>query len=134
MSICYAGKDGALSIGGTNVAMLTSWNVTQNAETLECAYMGADWKEHKAGLKSWEGSAEANFTDDDPADPQAANEIVVGTEVALIFYPLTSDTGMKFSGNAIVTSIDNSASLGDVQTASLSFVGSDALTTAITPA
>ena len=39
---CYAGKDGALSIGGTNVAMLTSWNVTQSAETLECAYMGVD--------------------------------------------------------------------------------------------
>ena len=34
---CYAGKDGALSVGGTNVAMLTAWNVTQSAETLECA-------------------------------------------------------------------------------------------------
>ena len=131
MSICYAGKDGALSVGGTNVAMLTSWNVTQNAETLECAYMGADWKEHKAGLKSWEGSAEANFADD--AETQAANEVVVGSEVALAFYPLASDTDMKFAGNAIVTSIDNSASLGDVQTVSLSFVGSDALATAITP-
>ena len=61
---CYAGKDGALSIGGTNVAMLTSWNVTQSAETLECAYMGVDWKDYKAGLRSWEGSADANFTDD----------------------------------------------------------------------
>ena len=61
---CYAGKDGALSVDGTNIASLTSWNVTQNAEVLECAAMGSTWKEHKTGLLSLEGSCEANFEDD----------------------------------------------------------------------
>ena len=126
---CYAGKDGALSIGGTNVAMLTAWNVTQSAETLECAYMGVDWKDYKAGLRSWEGSADANFTDDSAT--QAANEIVVGTEVAVVFYPVAAGT-MSFSGTAIVTSIDNNVALGDVQTVSLSLTGSGELTTDIT--
>ena len=64
MSNCYAGKDGALSVDGTNIASLTSWSITQSAETLECASMGSTWKEHKSGLLSWEGSAEANFMDD----------------------------------------------------------------------
>lgn len=128
---CYAGKDGALSIGGTNVAMLTAWTVTQTAETLECAYMGATWKDHKAGLLSWEGSADANFTDADAT--QAMNEVTVGSEVAVIFYPLSTDTGISFSGNAIVTSMDNNAALGDVQTVSLSLTGTGALTTDITP-
>lgn len=126
---CYAGKDGALSVGGTNIAMLTSWDVSQSAETLECAYMGSTWKEHKAGLLSWEGSCEANFTD--ASATQAANEVTVGTEVALIFYPVDGGN-MSFSGNAIVTAIDNSASLGDVQTVSLSFMGTGQLTTDIT--
>ena len=126
---CYAGKDGALSIAGTNVAMLTAWNVTQSAETLECAYMGVDWKDYKAGLKSWEGSADANFTDDTAT--QAMNEIVVGTEVAVVFYPVAAGT-MAFSGTAIVTSIDNNVALGDVQTVSLSLTGSGALVTDIT--
>ena len=126
---CYAGKDGALSIGGTNVAMLTAWNVTQSAETLECAYMGVDWKDYKAGLRSWEGSADANFTDDSAT--QAANEIVVGTEVAVVFYPVAAGT-MSFTGTAIVTSIDNNVALGDVQTVSLSLTGSGELTTDIT--
>ena len=126
---CYAGKDGALSIAGTNVAMLTAWNVTQSAETLECAYMGVDWKDYKAGLKSWEGSADANFTDDTAT--QAMNEIVVGTEVAVVFYPVAAGT-MAFSGTAIVTSIDNNVALGDVQTVSLSLTGSGALATDIT--
>ena len=127
---CYAGKDGALSVGGTNIAMLTAWNVSQAAETLECAYMGSTWKDHKAGLLSWEGSADANFTDDTAT--QAANEVVVGSEVALVFYPDAADTSLSFTGTAIVTSIDNSASLGDVQTVSLSFMGTGALATDIT--
>ncbi len=126
---CYAGKDGALSVGGVNIAMLTAWNVSQSAETLECAYMGSVWKENKAGLLAWEGSADANFTDDSAT--QAANEITVGAEVALVFYPVSGGT-LSFSGNAIVTSIDNDASLGDVQTVSLSFTGTGALATDIT--
>lgn len=127
---CYAGKDGALSVGGTNIAMLTAWNVSQAAETLECAYMGSTWKEHKAGLLSWEGSADANFTDDSATG--APNSVVVGAEVALVFYPDAADTNLSFTGNAIVTSIENSASLGDVQTVSLSFMGTGALATDIT--
>ena len=126
---CYAGKDGALSIGGTNVAMLTAWNVTQSAETLECAYMGSTWKDFKAGLLSWEGSADANFTDDTAT--QAMNEVVVGSEVAVVFYPVDAGT-MSFTGTAIVTSMDNNAALGDVQTVSLSLTGSGELTTDIT--
>ena len=126
---CYAGKDGALSVGGTNVAMLTAWNVTQSAETLECAYMGVDWKDYKAGLRSWEGSADANFTDNTAT--QAMNEIVVGTEVAVVFYPVAAGN-MSFTGTAIVTSIDNNVALGDVQTVSLSLTGTGSLTTDIT--
>jgi len=126
---CYAGKDGALSVGGTNVAMLTAWNVTQSAETLECAYMGVDWKDYKAGLRSWEGSADANFTDNTAT--QAMNEIVVGTEVAVVFYPVAAGN-MSFTGTAIVTSIDNNVALGDVQTVSLSLTGTGSLVTDIT--
>lgn len=126
---CYAGKDGALSIAGTNIAMLTAWNVTQSAETLECAYMGSTWKDFKAGLLSWEGSADANFTDDTAT--QAMNEVTVGSEVAVVFYPVDAGT-MSFTGTAIVTSMDNNAALGDVQTVSLSLTGSGALVTDIT--
>lgn len=123
---CYAGKDGALSVDGTNIASLTSWSVSQSAEVLECAAMGSTWKEHKSGLLSWEGSAEANFMDSTAT--QAANEVTVGTTVALIFYPDTGTT-LSFTGNAVVTSIENSAALGGVQTVSLSFSGTGQLTT-----
>jgi predicted secreted protein len=141
MSNCYAGKDGALGVstdGGatyTNIAMLTSWDVSQSAETLECAYMGTSWKENHAGMLSWEGSAEANFTDTAAAtglSGLAANAVTIGQSINLYFYPDSTDADLGWTGSAIVTSIDNSASLGDIQTVSLSFTGSGALVQDIT--
>lgn len=143
MSNCYAGKDGALGVSTddgsnfTNIAMLTSWTVTQNAELLECNYMGATWKESKSGLLGWEGSAEANFTDTaGVAGRQSINQdgapnatLGVGSKVRLYFYPKASDTDFGFTGDAIITSIENSATLGEVQTVSISFTGTGALTT-----
>lgn len=127
---CYSGKDGALSVGGVNIAMLQSWTVTQNAETLECSFMGSTWKEFKPGLLSWEGSGEAFFGDSTAT--QAVNELTVGTEVSVIFYP-EDGASMSFTGNAVITSIENSANVGDIITASVSFTGSGALVTDITP-
>jgi len=139
MSNCYAGKSGALSIDGTNVAMLTNWSLTQSAEILDCTSMGGNgYKDHKTGLLMWEGSCEANFADT-TADAANANnltttELVAGTEVALIFYPdYAAKPGVTFSGSALVTSIENGASLGDVQTVSVSFTGNGALTTDLVP-
>ncbi len=126
---CYSGKDGALSVGGTNIAMLQSWTVTQNAETLECSFMGSTWKEFKPGLLSWEGSGEAYFGDD--SETQAGNEVVVGSEVAVVFYPVDGGT-MSFTGTAVVNSIENGAGVGDIETVSLGFTGSGALVTDIT--
>lgn len=128
---CYAGKNGALSVDGTNIAELTTWSLTQNAEVLECQSMGGDgYKKHLSGLKSWEGSCEANFTDDSATDT-AGNEVTVGSTVALIFYPDTGTT-LSFTGNAVVTSIENGATLGSVQTVSLSFSGTGPLATDLT--
>ena len=143
MSNCYAGKEGALGVSTdngatyTNVAMLTSWDVSQSAETLECAYMGTSWKENHAGLLSWEGSAEANFTDTAAAAGMtpaalAANQVTIGQTIDLYFYPDVNDADFGWSGKAVVTGIDNSASLGDIQTVSLSFTGTGALTQDIT--
>jgi len=143
MSNCYAGKEGALGVSTdngatyTNVAMLTSWDVSQSAETLECAYMGTSWKENHAGLLSWEGSAEANFTDTAAAAGMtpaalAANQVTIGQTIDLYFYPDVNDVDFGWSGKAVVTGIDNSASLGDIQTVSLSFTGTGALTQDIT--
>jgi len=99
--------------------------------------MGTSWKENHAGLLSWEGSAEANFTDTAAAAGMtpaalAANQVTIGQTIDLYFYPDVNDVDFGWSGKAVVTGIDNSASLGDIQTVSLSFTGTGALTQDIT--
>lgn len=122
MSNCISGKNGALSVdnGATNIAQLTAWNITQNAETIEASYMGADWKCVKPGMASWEGSAEAVF-DTTEVYP------TVGTVVSLIAYEVAGTA--TYTGDAIVTSIETSVGVEDMITVSLSFTGSDALVT-----
>ena len=119
---CISGKNGALSVdnGTSNVAQLTAWTITQNAETIEASYMGADWKCIKPGMSSWEGSAEAIF-DTTEAYP------VVGTVVALIAYEAGST--ITYSGDAIVTSLETSVGVEDMITVSLSFTGDGELLT-----
>ena len=120
---CISGKNGALSVddGVSNIAQLTAWTITQNAETIEASYMGANWKCIKPGMASWEGTAEAIF-DTTETYP------TIGAEVVLIAYEI-EDT-ITYSGNAIVTSIETSVGVEDMITASLSFTGDGALVTA----
>lgn len=120
---CISGKNGALSVdgGSTNVAQLTAWTITQNAETIEASYMGADWKCIKPGMSSWEGTAEAIF-DTTEVYP------VIGAVVDLVAYEIAGTT--TYSGSAIVTSLETSVGVEDMITASLSFTGDGALTTA----
>jgi len=119
---CISGKNGALSVDGgtTNVAQLTSWTITQSAETIEASYMGEDWKCVKPGMFSWEGSAEAVF-DTTEVYP------TIGAVVNLVAYEATGVT--TYTGSAIVTSIEVSAGVEDMITASLAFTGDGELTT-----
>lgn len=122
---CLSGKNGALSLGGTNVAQLTSWTITQNAEVIEATHMRAsgtpNWMCKTAGALSWEGSAEALFD-------TTATYPTIGDEVALIAYEV--DTTTSYSGEAIITSIETVAGVEDMITVAFSFTGTGTLTTA----
>lgn len=123
---CLSGKNGALSVdGGTsNVAQLTSWTITQNAEVIEATHMVAsgaqNWMCKTAGALSWEGSAEALFS-------AAETYPVVGTELSIIAYE--ADSTATYTGDGIITSIETVAGVEDMITVSLSFTGTGALTT-----
>ena len=122
---CYNGKNGALAVGATNIAQLTNWTITENVDTVECSFMGASWKEYKAGVREFEGSAEAIY---DGNDQGLATPLATGATVALTAYPESGDTDHSLSGNAIVTSIEYTADLDDVVRMSVSFTGTGALT------
>ena len=107
MSNCIHGKEGALSLGGTNIAMLTEWTLNETAETVDCTAMGDQSRVYKAGIKGFEGSAECIWAKDDVAG--YVGQFTVGTEYAGVFYvtDTTPDTAdLKYTGQVIVTGIE----------------------------
>lgn len=123
---CYAGKLGVVSVGGTDVAEVKSWSLSESSDTGECTAMGDDYRKFLPTLKTWEGSMDVVW-DKQESDADLA---VGGDEVAIIVYPQT--TGDAFFGNIIVSSYEVSAEMNDVIAATLSFTGTGALTRTLT--
>jgi len=127
---CWNGKDGAIAKTGTDyVHGTTSWTISSSADTVECTTMGStgNFREYKAGLKSWEGSAELVWSDDGNA--QALDEtFAIGDESTIRCYPDTGDTGIVLNGSIIVTGIEYAVDMEDVMRATLSFTGTGELT------
>lgn len=130
MATCYNGKLGALAVDGTNVARITSWNISESADTVECTAMGDSWKTHVTGISMWEGSCEAIFVDD--AEGNSAAGLTVGAEVTITAYPDNTVTGVNYAGSAIITSIETSTAMDDVARVTVNFTGTGALTKDIT--
>ena len=122
---CFNGKSGALAVGTENIAQLTSWTITENVDTVECTYMGANWKTYMAGIREWEGSFEAIY---DGADQGLTTALATGQEVTINAYFESADTDHKLSGTVIITSIEHTAELEDVIRVSGSFTGTGAMT------
>jgi hypothetical protein len=124
---CYTGKDGALSLGGTNIAQLSSWTVTSTVDTIECTHMGQSWKTYKTGIAEWEGSFEAIYDGDKQG---LAAEMAVGTQYEMFAYPESTDTDHSLSGSVILTSLEWTAELDDVIRLSATFTGTGEFTKA----
>ena len=126
---CIHGKNGALSLGGTNIAMLTAWTLNETVDTVECTAMGSTSRTYKAGIKGFEGSADCIWTNDDTTGYVA--QFTVGTEYTGVFYVTDSSTAaedLKYPGQVIITGIEISATMDDVVRASISFQGTGDLT------
>lgn len=119
------GKDGTVSLtGGSAIANVTSWSVTQEADVLETSAMGTGGDKTFVGsLKSWSGSVECFL------DTTAQHTLLpVGTIV-----DLTLDTdgagsvGSVYSGDAVVTSANVTVGAADIVTVSFDYQGTGAL-------
>lgn len=122
---CIHGKNGALSLGGTNIAMLTEWTLNETVDVVQCTSMGDTSHSYKAGIKTFEGSAECRWAAD--ATTGNAAGFTVGTEYTAIFY-VDESADLKYTGQVIITGMEVSATMDDIVTASISFQGTGGLT------
>jgi len=120
----YKGDGGLMKVGTTTVGEVLSWSVDQQSDVIEDTAMGATAKTFVAGLTSWTGTCEAILSDSDTGQLLLDNG---STQTALDFF--FDSTTSAYKGNAIVTGISSSASIGDMIKVSLSFQGTGAITT-----
>ena len=127
----YSGTQGVakFDVGGsiTNVASIISFSVSSTGDTIETSAMGSTSRTYLPGLTSFSGSMSLYFRDDDAA--QSALFAGAGAAAASIeLFPSGVTTGVKLSGEVIVTSHDIAAGNDGAVTAEVSFQGTGALT------
>ena len=121
------GKDGTVSAGGSNVANVTSWSCTQEADVLETSAMGTGGAKTFVGsMTSWSGTVECFL---DTSAQHGA--LTVGTEVAITLDTDGSGTaGSVYSGDVIITSAATNVGAADIVTVSFDYQGTSTLTIA----
>ena len=129
----YSGTQGVATfdVGGsvTNVASIISFSVSQTGDAIETSAMGSTSRTYLPGLTNFTGSMSLYFRDDDGA--QSALFAGAGAAAASIeLFPSGATTGVKLSGEVIITSHEIAAGNDGAVTAEVSFQGSGALTKA----
>ena len=129
----YTGETGVIKydVSGTPtaVAEVRSFTVDQEQATVETTKMGDTSRTYLPSLGQFSGSMDVFFRDNDTA----ANALFagIGASAATIeIYPSGVSTGIKLSGEIIVTGHSITSNFDGMVEASISFQGSGALTKA----
>lgn len=130
----HAGKEGKITVknGGsaTNVASLRSWTLNETSEVIDATVMnpaGVTYRTNVASFRAWEGSASLLW--DDASDAGQAL-CVPGSTVELVVYPEGASTGdTTYTGDAIITAVNKTASYDGLVEMEVTFSGTGALTT-----
>ena len=115
------GAQGALRYQGQTIAKCRSWSLSVNRDALEDTCIGSDDRSYVKGLRGGSGSATLLYDPNDAPGRQLLNSIFdndASDDVEFVFNQAA--TG-QFSCTAILTTINPSVSVGDVQAVSVSF-------------
>lgn len=135
----FRGEEGSVKFendGSTTVALAAtrSWSLTINKDTLDVTDHGSTSREFVGGLISGSGSVELMYTAT-TADETAAflQDVLTAEDSANAAFELFLDTsgGKKISFSGIITSMDASATVGELEVITCNFITSGAITAAI---
>lgn len=121
-----AGSQGVIKIGTTAIAEIKDWSIEETDETHDTTSLGKTSRSRTPkNIKSWSGSLNGFY---DPSDTDGQSLLVAGAEVTLDFYYQGETTGLEYlSGDAIITTVNPSASFDGMTEVSFSFEGDGAL-------
>jgi predicted secreted protein len=122
----HLGREGLVKISSTTIGELRNYALSHSSDTVEDSVIGDTYRTRLATMKTWSASGDLYW------DETNAGQllITIGSSVTLNLYPEGSDTGdVYYSGAAIVTKFDISASFDGIVEGSIAFEGNGALST-----
>ena len=128
----YTGTSGVAKFdvadSATTIASVRNFTVDQVTDTIETSSMGNSAKTYLPGQTSFSGTLDLLFVDADAA--QAALFAAIGSNPAsLELYPSgNGSTGVKLSGEVIITGHSITVDQNDAVVASVTYAGTGALT------
>lgn len=130
----YTGESGVIKFVGDDstvaaVASIRSFTIDREVQSIETTVMGESSRTYQAGLSQFSGSIDAYLRDDDPGQSNFLSYVENPDSVAKIeLYPSGETTGIKLSGNVIVTGHSITSNFDSAVELSISIQGSGALT------
>jgi len=124
----HKGSEGTVHVGTNAIAEIKSYSLDETADTIEDTSMGDAARTYIASLTTFSGSIDV-FWDETDTNGQVA--LSVGSSVTLKWYPEGASSGdTYYTGTALVTGKNISASFDGMVEASISVQGTGAITTA----
>ena len=129
-STTYTGESGRVEfdVGGslTAVAAVRSFTLDQETQTIEDTNMSSGGvRSYKAGLTQFSGTMDLFMRDDDGAQ-QAIRAGIGASPASIALYPSGNDgTGMKLSGEVIITGVSISSNFDGMVEMTASFQGTN---------
>ena len=135
----FRGEEGSVKFkngAGTTetIVSTTGWTLDTTKDTLECTGHGDTFRKYVGGLISGSGTVDFLYTASGSTETEnLVDDVLTAEDPADAQFELFLDTtgAKKVSFSGIVTGTSLSATTGDIETVSVSFVTSGAITNAI---
>jgi len=120
------GREGLIKLSSTTIGELRNYALTHTSDTVEDSVLGDTYRTRLASMKSFSVSGDLYWDEADAGQLL----ITIGSQVTLNLYPEGGSTGdVYYSGAAIVTQFNVSASFDGIIEGSIAFEGNGPLST-----
>jgi predicted secreted protein len=121
----HLGREGLVKISSTTIGELRNYSLSHSSDTVEDSVIGDTYRTRLATMKTWSASGDLYWDETDAGQLL----ITIGSSVTLNLYPEGATTGdVYYTGSAIVTKFDISASFDGLVEGAISFEGNGVLT------
>ena len=120
------GREGLIKLSSTTIGELRNYALTHSSDTVEDSVLGDTYRTRLASMKTFSVSGDLYWDEGDAGQLL----ITIGSSVTLNLYPEGASAGdVYYSGAAIVTQFNVSASFDGVIEGQISFEGNGPLST-----